>query len=69
MIKSIHSDDRLSLANLTKLKSEAAKRLKRLDRQLVFFDEHPYHGSTKKDPWLMNAGKQKFILIFLKIKY
>ncbi|KAI8641114.1 hypothetical protein BD408DRAFT_346745 [Parasitella parasitica] len=57
MIKSIKDDDRLSLRALTSLKREAAKRLKRLDRQLVFFDEHPYHGYTKKDPWLMNAGK------------
>jgi hypothetical protein len=65
MIKSIRSDDRLSLANLTKLKSEAAKRLKRLDRQLVFFDEHPYHGSTKQDPWLMNAGKVISINLFM----
>ncbi|GAA5798448.1 hypothetical protein HPULCUR_003851 [Helicostylum pulchrum] len=55
MIKSIRSDDRLSLATLTNLKREAADRLKQLDRQLVFFDEHPYHGSNKKDPWLMNA--------------
>jgi hypothetical protein len=59
MIKSIQADDRLSLAALTKLKQEAAKRLKRLDRQLVFFDEHPHHGHSKKDPWLMNAGKNK----------
>jgi hypothetical protein len=59
MIKSIQADDRLSLATLTKLKQEAAKRLKRLDRQLVFFDEHPYHGHSKKDPWLLNAGKKK----------
>lgn len=57
MIKSIRADDRLSLRTLTSLKREAAKRLKRLDRQLVFFDQHPYHGYTKKDPWLMNAGK------------
>lgn len=57
MIKSIRADDRLSLRTLTSLKREAAKRLKRLDRQLVFFDEHPYHGYTKKDPWLINAGK------------
>lgn len=57
MIKSIRADDRLSLRTLTLQKREAAKRLKRLDRQLVFFDEHPYHGYTKKDPWLMNAGK------------
>ncbi|GAA5811597.1 hypothetical protein MFLAVUS_005037 [Mucor flavus] len=59
MIKSIRSDDRLSLATLTNLKREAADRLKQLDRQLVFFDEHPYHGSNKKDPWLMNAGVVK----------
>jgi hypothetical protein len=33
---------------------------------LVFFDEHPYHGSSKKDPWLMNAGKQIiYIYLFL----
>lgn len=57
MIKSIRADDRLSLRTLTSLKREAAKRLKRLDRQLVFFDQHPYHGYTKTDPWLMNAGK------------
>ncbi|CEP10610.1 hypothetical protein [Parasitella parasitica] len=59
MIKSIKGDDRLSLRTLTLLKREAAKRLKRLDRQLVFFDEHPYHGYTKKDPWLMNAAVVK----------
>lgn len=58
MIQSIRSDDRLSLATLTILKRKAAKRLKRLDRQLVFFDEHPYHGYSKQDPWLMNAGEQ-----------
>ncbi|KAI9345941.1 hypothetical protein BD770DRAFT_303454, partial [Pilaira anomala] len=55
MIKSIRADDRLSLSTLTDLKREAADRLKQLDRQLVFFDEHPYHGSSKIDPWLMNA--------------
>ncbi|GAN09599.1 conserved hypothetical protein [Mucor ambiguus] len=59
MIKSIRADDRLSLRTLTLLKREAAKRLKRLDRQLVFFDQHPYHGYTKKDPWLMNAAVVK----------
>lgn len=59
MIKSIRADDRLSLRILTSFKREAAKRLKRLDRQLVFFDEHPYHGYTKKDPWLMNAAVVK----------
>lgn len=59
MIKSIRADDRLSLAALTDLKREAADRLKQLDRQLVFFDEHPYHGSSKIDPWLMNAGKKE----------
>lgn len=57
MIKSIRGDDRLSLGKLTTLKEEAARRLKRLDRQLVFFNEHPYHGYCKVDPWLMNAGK------------
>ncbi|KAL9538577.1 hypothetical protein MBANPS3_010827 [Mucor bainieri] len=59
MIKSIRADDRLSLRTLTSLKREAAKRLKRLDRQLVFFDQHPYHGYTKEDPWLMNAAVVK----------
>ncbi|KAI8883830.1 hypothetical protein K501DRAFT_183603 [Backusella circina FSU 941] len=56
MIKSIRGDDRLSLGKLTTLKQEAARRLKRLDRQLVFFNEHPYHGYCKIDPWLVNAG-------------
>lgn len=60
MIRSIRSDDRLSLSTLTTLKREAADRLKQLDRQLVFFDEHPYHGHSKTDPWLMNAGKKKW---------
>ncbi|KAI7886848.1 uncharacterized protein EV154DRAFT_605573 [Mucor mucedo] len=59
MIKSIRSDDRLSLSTLTTLKREAADRLKQLDRQLVFFDEHPYHGHSKTDPWLMNAAVVK----------
>lgn len=57
MIKSIRSDDRLSLTPLTELKREASKRLKRLDKQLNFFDKHPFYGYTKKDPWLMNACK------------
>ncbi|KAI9245026.1 hypothetical protein BY458DRAFT_417374, partial [Sporodiniella umbellata] len=55
MIKSIGSDDRLSLTPLTILKREASKRLKRLDKQLNFFDKHPFYGYSKKDPWLMNA--------------
>ncbi|KAI8890950.1 hypothetical protein K501DRAFT_148399, partial [Backusella circina FSU 941] len=59
MIKSIRGDDRLSLGKLTTLKQEAARRLKRLDRQLVFFNEHPYHGYCKIDPWLVNAGVVK----------
>ncbi|KAI8976134.1 hypothetical protein BDB01DRAFT_728148 [Pilobolus umbonatus] len=57
MIDSIRTDDRLSLSNLTNLKAVAAKKLKCLDRQLVFFDENPYHGYNKQDPWLMNACK------------
>lgn len=64
MIKSIRSDDRLSLSTLTTLKREAADRLKQLDRQLVFFDEHPYHGYSKTDPWLMNAGKTNLWMNF-----
>lgn len=63
MIKSIQADDRLSLVKLTRLKQEAAKHLKQLDRQLVFFDEHPYHGHCKKDPWLMNAGNAPNVCI------
>ncbi|KAG0743600.1 hypothetical protein G6F23_005897 [Rhizopus arrhizus] len=59
MIKSIRSDDRLSLATLTCLKKEASKRLKKLDKQLIFFDKHPFYGYTKKDPWLMNASVVK----------
>ncbi|KAI8090176.1 uncharacterized protein B0P05DRAFT_634931 [Gilbertella persicaria] len=59
MIKSIRADDRLSLVTLTNLKREAAKRLKRLDRQLVFFDQYPYHGHSKRDPWLVNAAVVK----------
>jgi hypothetical protein len=57
MIEAIHSDDRLSLATLTSLKREASKRLKRLDRQLLFFDKHPFYAYKKRDPWLMNACK------------
>jgi hypothetical protein len=64
MIKSIRSDDRLSLATLTCLKKEASKRLKKLDKQLIFFDKHPFYGYTKKDPWLMNACNVTSYFIF-----
>ncbi|OBZ90691.1 Cytoskeletal signaling protein slm1 [Choanephora cucurbitarum] len=59
MIKAIRNDGRLSLVHLTNMKGKAARRLKQLDRQLVFFDQHPYHGHMKKDPWLMNAAVVK----------
>ncbi|CEI95685.1 hypothetical protein RMCBS344292_09864 [Rhizopus microsporus] len=59
MIEAIHSDDRLSLDTLTSLKREASKRLKRLDRQLLFFDKHPFYAYKKKDPWLINASVVK----------
>ncbi|KAI8975779.1 hypothetical protein BDF20DRAFT_837126 [Mycotypha africana] len=56
MMKCISKDDRLSLKTLTKLKYEAAKRIKALNQQILFFEEHPYYGHTRQDPWLMNAG-------------
>ncbi|KAI8097675.1 uncharacterized protein BX664DRAFT_347635 [Halteromyces radiatus] len=55
IIRSVRSDDRLSLTVLAKMKDETAKRLTRLDQQLSFFDRHPDHGFTKEDPWLMNT--------------
>jgi hypothetical protein len=57
IVRSVRSDDRLSLTQLAKLKEEAGKRLTRLDQQLTFFDHHPDHGSTKEDPWLINTRK------------
>ncbi|ORZ20596.1 hypothetical protein BCR42DRAFT_476185 [Absidia repens] len=62
IIRSVRSDDRLSLTHLAKLKEEAAKRLTRLDQQLTFFDRHPDHGDTKEDPWLMNTRVIKQML-------
>jgi hypothetical protein len=57
LVRSVRSDDRLSLTQLAKLKEEAARRLTRLDQQLTFFDHHPDHGDTKEDPWLINTRK------------
>ncbi|CAO3592176.1 unnamed protein product [Absidia cylindrospora] len=62
IIRSVRSDDRLSLTHLAKLKEEAAKRLTRLDQQLTFFDRHPDHGDSKEDPWLMNTRVIKQML-------
>ncbi|ORX58922.1 hypothetical protein DM01DRAFT_1371935 [Hesseltinella vesiculosa] len=59
MLRSLRDDDRLSLTMLGKLKSEASRRLERLDQQLWFFDQHPEHGQTKEDPWLINTRVSK----------
>lgn len=57
MIRSVHTDDRLCLSTLAKMRREARKRLQRLERQLSFFEQYPQHGHAKQDPWLVNAGK------------
>ncbi|KAI8365742.1 hypothetical protein BD560DRAFT_372464 [Blakeslea trispora] len=68
MIKAIRNDSRLSLVHLTDMKRKAARHLKQLDRQLVFFDQYPYHGHKKKDPWLLNAGnKEKNLKSLLRL--
>lgn len=57
MIRSVHTDDRLKLSTLAKMRREAKRRLLRLERQLAFFEQYPQHGHAKQDPWLVNAGK------------
>ncbi|KAI9010390.1 hypothetical protein CLU79DRAFT_773567 [Phycomyces nitens] len=56
MLRAVRSDDRLTLSTLGRLKEETEKRLERLDRQLTFFNQHPDHGYSRQDPWLMNAA-------------
>ncbi|KAG0178567.1 hypothetical protein DFQ28_006588 [Apophysomyces sp. BC1034] len=62
MTRTIRSDDRLTLSTLAKLREEATKRLERLESQLLFFDQHPHHGHTKQDPWIINAAVVKQII-------
>ncbi|CAO3615067.1 unnamed protein product [Cunninghamella blakesleeana] len=62
IIKSIRSNDRLSIAPLLKLKDEASRRLHKLAQQLAYFDRYPDYGSTKEDPWLINTRVVKQIM-------
>ncbi|CAO3639440.1 unnamed protein product [Cunninghamella echinulata] len=62
IIKSIRSNDRLSIIPLSKLKDEAARRLHKLAQQLAYFDRYPDNGSTKEDPWLINTRVVKQVM-------
>ncbi|KAI7872785.1 hypothetical protein BDF14DRAFT_1877253 [Spinellus fusiger] len=56
MIKAIRSDERLKLSNMSRMKKTVETSLDCLGQQLAFFEKHPDHGYTKRDPWLMNAA-------------
>ncbi|KAI7875423.1 hypothetical protein K492DRAFT_199184 [Lichtheimia hyalospora FSU 10163] len=64
MIRSVHTDDRLRLSTLAKMRREAKRRLQRLEKQLLFFEQYPQHGHAKQDPWLHVAVVQHMLKVY-----